>query len=76
MNLGEDVLAYLKAGLNDSKWQHAHTRHSPGTCPQQHGLGSVGCTVLKEVLLKGVEGAEVDAHTRDAAQKRLPKGTF
>lgn len=73
---GEDVIAYLKAGFNDSKRQHAHTSDGPGTCPKQYGLCNVWCMVLKEVLLQGVEGAEVDAHTRDAANKWLPEGTF
>lgn len=71
---GQDGLAYLKAGLNDSEGQHAHTRHSPCSCPQQHGLASLGGTLLKEALLQGVEGAEVDAHPRDAAQEGLPEG--
>lgn len=66
--------AYLKAGLDDGEGQHAHTSHGPGARPQQHGLASVGSSVLEEVLLQGVEGAEVDAHARDAAHERLQEG--
>lgn len=72
VNSGGDVLAYLKAGLDDSEGQHADARHRPGPRPQQHGLASVGGSLLKEALLQGVEGAEVDAHAGDAAQEGLP----
>lgn len=72
VNSGGDVLAYLKAGLDDGEGQHADARHRPGPRPQQHGLASVGGSLLKEALLQGVEGAEVDAHAGDAAQEGLP----
>lgn len=66
-------MAHFKACLDDCEWQHADASDSSGTCSEQNSLTSVGCPVQEVVLLQGVEGAEVDAHPRDAAHKRLPE---
>lgn len=66
-----EVFAHLKACFNDGEWQHADTSHSSGTRSKQNSFASIGRSVQKIVLLQGVEGAEVDAHTRDAADKWL-----
>lgn len=63
------ISSHLEACLDDCEWQHADTSHSSGTRSKQNSLASIGCPVQEEVLLQGVEGAEVDAHTGDAAHK-------
>ena len=64
-------MADLKARLDDSDGQHADPGHGAGPGPQQDSLARVGGLVLKEVLLQGVEGAEVDAYPGDTADKGL-----
>lgn len=63
--------AHLKACFDDSEWQHADAGDGSSTGTQQHSLTGVGLPVLEVVLLQRVEGAEVDAHARDAAEKWL-----
>lgn len=63
--------AYLKASFDDCERQHADASDGSSAGTQQHSLTGVGRPVLEVVLLQGVEGAEVDAHTGDAADKRL-----
>lgn len=67
----QEGAAHLKARFDDGERQHADAGHGSSAGAQQHGLAGVGRPVQEVVLLEGVEGAEVDAHARDAADERL-----
>lgn len=63
------MVAHLEACLDNCEWQHADTSHSSGTRSKQNSLASIGRPVQEEVLLQGVEGAEIDAHAGNATHK-------
>lgn len=65
--------AHLEARLDDGERQHADAGHGSGAGAEQDGLAGVGFPLQEVVLLQGVEGAEVDAHAGDAADKWLPE---
>lgn len=75
MQQEQEGAAHLKARFDDGERQHADAGHGSSAGAQQHGLAGVGRPVQEVVLLEGVEGAEVDAHARDAADERLQEGT-
>lgn len=62
---------HFKACLDDGHWQHKDASDYASPAPEQHGLHSSGASVLKEVLLQGVVGTEVDAHSWNGPGKRL-----
>lgn len=64
--------SHLKARFDDGDWQHADSRDTAGSSPQQHGLQGMHRSVAEVVLLHTVVGAEVDSHTGDTPYKRLP----